>query len=112
MEHGGFPLVLGWSERKWPAGGRTVPRSVQECELTVRGIYIPQILGGEINLRTSPVNMSFSLTPICELFNQLTENYARLTNLSRIQTLNKQTVVAWFKKYDKAIPRRGPEAVA
>ncbi len=89
-----------------------MPRSVQECELTVRGIYIPQILGGEINLRTSPVNMSFSLTPICELFNQLTENYARLTNLSRIQTLNKQTVVAWFKKYDKAIPRRGPEAVA
>jgi DNA ligase 4 len=56
--------------------------------------------------------MSFSLTPICELLNQLTKNHARPTNLSRIQSLNEKMVVAWFQKYDKIIPRRGPEAVA
>jgi DNA ligase 4 len=57
------------------------------------------------------VNMPFPFRLLCDLLNELDQNRAN-KSMKAIQRLNTRTVVAWFSKHDRIIPRKGPEAVA
>ena len=57
------------------------------------------------------VNMPFPFRLLCDLLNELDQNRAN-SSMKTIQHLNTRTVVAWFNKHNRIIPRRGPGAVA
>lgn len=66
------------------------------------------------NLLTAdlPINMSFPLSSLCDLLNNLHNNRTKSSNTDTIQDLDARTVVTWYNKHDEVIPRRGLAVVA
>ncbi|KAH6871139.1 hypothetical protein B0T10DRAFT_533639 [Thelonectria olida] len=56
--------------------------------------------------------MPFPFRLLCDLLERLERNARRSSSIDRIQELDQLTILAWFKKHNAIIPRRGPEAVA
>src|SRR6266480_5304893 len=57
--------------------------------------------------------MPFPFSLLCDLLNELDRNRERKAlKTSKTLKSNIQTVVSWFDKHDRIIPREGPEAVA
>src|SRR5580693_3599697 len=55
--------------------------------------------------------MPFPFRLLCDILNELDQNRAN-KSMKTIQRLNTHTVVGWFKKHNRIIPRKWPEAVA
>jgi DNA ligase 4 len=55
--------------------------------------------------------MPFTFRLLCDLLNELDQNRSS-KSMKTSRCLNTHTVVAWFNKHDRIIPRKGPEAVA
>ncbi|KAH6883508.1 hypothetical protein B0T10DRAFT_580496 [Thelonectria olida] len=56
--------------------------------------------------------MPFPFRLLCDLLERLERNAKRSSSIDRIQELDQLTILAWFKKHNAIIPRRGSEAVA
>lgn len=56
--------------------------------------------------------MTFPLILLCELLDGLENNRRKVRNANRAQELDNSTIVAWFRRHSKLVPRQGSSAIA
>jgi DNA ligase-4 len=55
--------------------------------------------------------MRLPFSALCDLLNKLDQTRTKSMNTGKFEALDARTVVAWFNKHDRLIPRQGLKAV-